>query len=60
MFEDKVLIWQYNCGKTRVLRRIYVKYKDNLMTLASALLYDMAVQLRQDESSSSHLCKVQR
>ncbi|MHC4642586.1 MAG: RNA polymerase sigma factor [Planctomycetota bacterium] len=40
MFEDKVLIWQYNCGKRRVLRRIYAKYKDNLMTLASALLYD--------------------
>ncbi len=40
MFEDKVLIWQYNCGKTRVLHRIYAKYKDNLMTLASALLYD--------------------
>jgi RNA polymerase sigma-70 factor (ECF subfamily) len=40
MLEDKLLIWQYNCGKTRILRRIYTKYKDNLMTLASALLYD--------------------
>ena len=40
MFEDKVLIWQYNSGKRRVLRRIYAKYKDDLMTLASALLYD--------------------
>ena len=40
MFEDRLLIWQYNCGKRRVLRRIYAKYKDNLMTLASALLYD--------------------
>lgn len=40
MLEDKLLIWQYNCGKTRALHRIYAKYKDNLMTLASALLYD--------------------
>jgi len=40
MLEDKILIWQYNSGKRRVLRRIYSKYKDNLMTLASALLYD--------------------
>lgn len=40
MIEDKVLIWQYNRGKRRVLHRIYAKYKDNLMTLACALLYD--------------------
>jgi RNA polymerase sigma factor (sigma-70 family) len=40
MLEDKLLIWQYNSGKRRVLRRIYAKYKDDLMTLASALLYD--------------------
>jgi len=40
MFEDKVLIWQYNGGRTRALRRIYAKYKDSLMTLAAALLYD--------------------
>ena len=40
MLEDKVLIWKYNRGKADVLRRIYVKYKDDLMTLASALLYD--------------------
>jgi len=40
MFEDRFLIWKYNLGKTDVLCRIYVKYKDDLMTLASALLYD--------------------
>jgi RNA polymerase sigma-70 factor (ECF subfamily) len=40
MFEDRVLIWQYNRGKRSVLHRIYAKYKDDLMTLASALLYD--------------------
>jgi len=40
MLEDRLLIWKYNRGKTEVLRRIYAKYKDDLMTLASALLYD--------------------
>ena len=40
MLEDRVLIWKYNHGKTDVLCRIYEKYKDDLMTLASALLYD--------------------
>lgn len=40
MLEDRLLIWKFNRGKMEVLRRIYVKYKDDLMTLASALLYD--------------------
>ncbi|MBN2127989.1 MAG: sigma-70 family RNA polymerase sigma factor [Sedimentisphaerales bacterium] len=40
MFEDKVLLWQYNGGRTKALRRIYARYKDSLMTLAAALLYD--------------------
>ena len=40
MLEDRLLIWKFNRGKTDVLRRIYEKYKDDLMTLASALLYD--------------------
>jgi RNA polymerase sigma-70 factor (ECF subfamily) len=40
MLEDKVLIRKFNRGQTDVLSRIYVKYKDDLMTLAFALLYD--------------------
>ncbi len=40
MLEDRLLIWKFNRGKTEVLRRIYVKYSDDLMTLATALLYD--------------------
>jgi len=40
MLEDRLLMWKYNYGNVDVLRRIYVKYKDDLMTLASALLHD--------------------
>jgi RNA polymerase sigma-70 factor (ECF subfamily) len=40
MLEDRLLMWKYNHGNVDVLQRIYVKYKDDLMTLATALLYD--------------------
>jgi RNA polymerase sigma-70 factor (ECF subfamily) len=40
MLEDKLLMWKYNRGNVDVLPRIYAKYKDDLMTLATALLYD--------------------
>jgi len=40
MLEDKLLIRKYNRGETEVLRPIYHKYKDYMMTVASALLYD--------------------
>lgn len=40
MLEDRLLMWKFNRGKTEVLRRIYAKYKDDLMTLAAALLHD--------------------
>ncbi|MHC4123635.1 MAG: RNA polymerase sigma factor [Planctomycetota bacterium] len=40
MLVDRLLIWKFNRGKTEVIRRIYEKYKDDLMTLASALLYN--------------------
>jgi RNA polymerase sigma-70 factor (ECF subfamily) len=40
MFEDKLLIWKFNKGKREVLEKIYAKYKDDLMTLSAALLYD--------------------
>ena len=40
MLEDKLLMWKYNRGDVNILPRIYAKYKDDLMTLATALLYD--------------------
>jgi len=43
MLEDKVLIWKFNCGNRDVLRYIYEKYKDDLVTLAAALLCDVGL-----------------
>ncbi|MCP4707283.1 MAG: sigma-70 family RNA polymerase sigma factor [Planctomycetes bacterium] len=40
MIEDKLLLWRYNRGDREVVRQIYGKYKDNLVTTATALLYD--------------------
>jgi RNA polymerase sigma-70 factor (ECF subfamily) len=40
MIEDRLLIWKFNRGKKDILERIYSKYKDDLMTLSTALLYD--------------------
>ncbi len=40
MLEDKLLIWKFNKGRKETVERIYAKYKDDLMTLAIALLYD--------------------
>ncbi len=40
MLEDRLLIWKFNHGNRDVLRRIYEKYKDDLVTLAAALLND--------------------
>ena len=40
MIEDKLLIWKFKCGSADALRRIYEKYKDNLLRLATALLND--------------------
>ena len=42
MLEDKLLIWKFNHGSREALRSIYEKYKDDLVTLASALLIDVA------------------
>lgn len=38
MLEDKLLIWKFNRGNRDCLRIIYEKYKDDLVTLAAALL----------------------
>ncbi len=43
MLEDRLLMWKYNRGNIDALPRIYAKYKDDLMTLATAFLYDKDV-----------------
>jgi RNA polymerase sigma factor (sigma-70 family) len=40
MLEDKLLIFKFNRGNRQALRDIYEKYKDDLVTLAAALLID--------------------
>ena len=40
MLEARVLRWRFNHGDKEVLRRIYEKYKDGLVTLATALTND--------------------
>ncbi len=40
MLEDKLLILRFNRGDRSVLHRIYDRYKDDLVTLAAALLMD--------------------
>jgi RNA polymerase sigma-70 factor (ECF subfamily) len=42
MLEDKLFIWKINRGNRNVLRGIYEKYKDDLVTLATALLNDVS------------------
>ena len=42
MLEDKLLIWKFNRGNRDVLRSIYEKYKNDLVTLAAALLVDVS------------------
>jgi len=42
MFEDKLFIWKISHGNRNVLRGIYEKYKDDLVTLAAALLNDVS------------------
>lgn len=42
MLQDKVLIWRFNRGEKEALRCIYEKYKNDLVTLAAALLNDVS------------------
>ncbi len=41
MLEDKLLIFKFNRGNRQALQDIYDKYKDDLVTLAAALLIDV-------------------
>jgi RNA polymerase sigma-70 factor (ECF subfamily) len=43
MVEDKILVWKFNRGSKDALRRIYEKYKDDLLGLAITLLRDRSV-----------------
>ena len=40
MLADEVLVWRLNRGSREALCRIYQRYKDDLLSLASTLLYD--------------------
>jgi RNA polymerase sigma-70 factor (ECF subfamily) len=42
MLEDKLLVWKFNRGQRDCLRIIYEKYKDDLVTLAAALLTNVS------------------
>lgn len=42
MLEDKVLIWKFRCGSDDALRRIYEKYKKDLLRLSTILLNDVS------------------
>jgi len=41
MFEDTLLAWRFKKGSRAALRRIYEKYYDYLLTVATALLHDV-------------------
>ena len=43
MLEDRYLILRFNRGDRSVLHRLYDKYKDDLVTLAAALLLDVSL-----------------
>jgi len=43
MIKDKILVWKFNRGSKDALRRIYEKYKDDLLGLAITLLRDKSV-----------------
>jgi len=40
MLAEKLLVWQFNRGHADALRQIYERHKDELVTLAAALLTD--------------------
>ena len=42
MIEDKLLIWKFKLGDAEALRRIYEKYKNDMLKLAIALVGDIS------------------
>ena len=43
MIDEKILVWKFNRGSKDALRRIYEKYKDDLLGLAITLLRDRSL-----------------
>lgn len=43
MIDEKILIWKFNRGGKDALRRLYEKYKDDLLGLAVTLLRDRSL-----------------
>ena len=43
MIDEKILVWRFNRGSKDALRRIYEKYKDELLALALSLLRDRSL-----------------
>jgi RNA polymerase sigma-70 factor (ECF subfamily) len=66
MLEDKLLAWRFRKGSRAALCRIYEKYYDYLLTVATALLHDVnaAEDVVHDSflklSESAHLLNPQR
>jgi len=42
MLEDRIIVWWVNHGRPEMLHQVYEKYKTDLLTLAMALLGDLA------------------
>jgi len=57
MLEDKLLIMKFNRGSREALQAIYEKYKDDLVTLAAALLID--VNLAEDVVHDVFVCFIE-
>ncbi|TKJ36753.1 MAG: hypothetical protein CEE38_10640 [Planctomycetes bacterium B3_Pla] len=43
MIDEKILVWRFNRGSKDALRRLYEKYKDDLLGLAVTLLRDRSL-----------------
>jgi len=66
MLEDTLLVWRFKKGSRAALCRIYEKYYDYLLTVATALLHDVntAEDIVHDSfvklSESAHLLNPRR
>lgn len=58
MLEDRLLIWRLRSGNREAFRRIYEKYIDDLLTLATSLLGDGSAA--EDVVQETLICFVQR
>jgi len=58
MLEDRLLIWRLRSGSTEAFRRIYEKYIDDLLTLATNLLGDGSAAEDIVQETFIRLCSV--